>query len=180
MESGTISDEDIFDDDASMESTSEDGTPAEEEDEEEEEELTTDEESDDETAVENVWHDSFVSDVFHAFQEDLEDRVTELEEDDMPTQKARETTLAEFLPVLNNALQKRVMKFCRVNHELKKDPTFMKIMATAKLARQEDDMDWEESIAYALGKRRFLLDKVLRSWDPPFEEDVESEDSDSA
>ena len=170
-----ITDDEFTDDDitdnASMESASEDTEDSEDDG------LISDASSDEESDTDNVWYQSFVRSIFETFQDDIDDKVTELKEDDMSTDEAKETALAEFLPAMNKDLQKRIKTFCRINHELKKDPIFMKIMDTAKTARQDDNMDWEESIAYALSKRSFLLDKVLGSWDIPLGEEMD-EDSD--
>ena len=73
----------------------------------------------------------------------------------MSTDEAKEMALAEFLPAMNKDLQMRIKTFCRINHELKKDPIFMKIMDTAKTARQDDNMIWEESIVLCSEQTEF-------------------------
>ena len=125
--------------------------------------------------TEDVWCKYFVEHIFDKFQEDMDARVAELQADDMSNPEAQKITFEEFLPEMNTDLKKRIMKFFRVNHALKKDHIFQKILATAQTGRHQDDMDWEESMVYALTKRSFLLNKILRSWTFPF---GENEDSD--
>ena len=134
---------------------------------EEETETETEEETEDEDEeVTNVWF-FWVSPIFEQFEDDMNARVKELAED-VSIEEAQETTVAEFLPAMNKKLQKELIKFSRLSHQLKKDPLYQKLMATAKRGRQEDEMDWEESVAYAVQKRKFLLDQVLQNWTPAF------------
>lgn len=168
-ESGDIFDDD---DDASEDGDDDDDPPTDETDEE------TDEDDVQEGCDGDDWYEFFVEPVFEQFQEEMDAKVAELEdEEEMSTKEARETTFEEFLPAMNKAVKRRITRMLRANHQFKKDPTFQKIVETAKTGRREDDMDWDESVSYALNKRSFLLDKVLRSWIPPFADKME-EDSD--
>ncbi len=118
---------------------------------------------------------TWVSPIFQHFQEDMDERATELAED-MSTGEAQEITWAEFLPAMNNKLQQKLIIFSNLSHQFKKDPLYQKIMETAKTGRREDDMDWEESVSYAVNKRKLLLDRVLQTWTPSFDVDDEMEE----
>ena len=157
-------DEGIAETEDEIEAETEDEIEAETEDETEGETETETEDEDEEDT--SVWF-FLVSPIFEQFEDDMNARVKELAED-VPIEEAQETTVAEFLPAMNKKLQKELIKFSRLSHRLKKDPLYQKLMATAKRGRQEDEMDWEESVAYAVQKLKFLLDKVLQNWTPAF------------
>ena len=46
-------------------------------------------------------------------------------------------------------------------HEMRKDPTHQKIQGTLKRLRDEEEMDWDEALDYAVKKRRFLFDQIV-------------------
>ena len=55
---------------------------------------------------------------------------------------------------------------------LKKDPVHQRITRTAKRLREEEDYDADESMQYAIKKRKFLIERKLDEYDPPsYEED---------
>ena len=57
---------------------------------------------------------------------------------------------------------------------LKKDPVHQRIMRTAKRFREEEDYEDDESVQYAIKKRKFLIERKLVEYDPPsYEEDEE-------
>jgi len=151
--------ESVIDDTDEEDSDSEDDT------EEEVEESEEGEEEDDPWAD---WADA----VIHQYQEPMEDRVAELvDEKELPISNAQEIVYGEFLPAMNKCLQNMVVNFSNLNHRLKKDPTWKKIMETAKRAREDDDMDHEESVTHAVKRRKLLLDRVLEWRTPDWDED---------
>ena len=160
------SDEIETEDEIEVETENEVETEDEVETEEETETETEEDTEDEDEEVTNVWF-FWVSPIFEQFEDDINARVNELSQD-LSIEEAQETTVAEFLPAMNKELQKELIKFSRLSHRLKKDPLYQKLMETAKRGRQEDEMDWEESVAYAVEKRKFLLDKVLQNWSPAF------------
>ena len=50
---------------------------------------------------------------------------------------------------------------------LKKDPIHKQIVATAKRLRSEEDYDLAESYAWALKKRKFLIERILDNYEMP-------------
>ena len=129
----------------------------------------------DEDEIGDVWL-NIVSGILEEFQEDMDARVEELAED-MSKEEAQEMALAEFLPDINEKLQQKFISFSVKSHQLKKDPIYQKIMETARAGRQADGMDWEESVSYAVSKRKLLLARVLNAFLPTFADERE-EDSD--
>ena len=59
---------------------------------------------------------------------------------------------------------------------LEKDPVDKRITGTAKRLREEQDYDDDESLQYAIKKRKFLIERKLDECDmisPRYEEDEE-------
>ena len=57
---------------------------------------------------------------------------------------------------------------------LRKDPVHQRIMRPVKRRREEGDCDDDESMEYAIQKRKFLIERKLDEYDPPsYEEDEE-------
>ena len=50
---------------------------------------------------------------------------------------------------------------------IKNDPIHTAIKATARRLKNEDDFESEESWKYAVKKRKFLFDKLLKEYNPP-------------
>jgi len=56
-------------------------------------------------------------------------------------------------------LRKHYLSFLELMTVLRKHPIQKKIIKTAKRLREDEDYDYDESIQYAVKKRRFLIDK---------------------
>jgi hypothetical protein len=163
-ESESIVDDSTVDDDGSTDGDTDEDT-----------ESGEDTESEEEEEEDDPW-EIWIEGIFKMFQEPMRDRVTELEDTKGLTPKAAQSlTVIEFLPFINKGLQKKVIHFSNLSHRLKHDPTYQKIMQTAKRAREEDDMDFEESVTHAAKRRKLLLDRVILRWTPDLDE---VEDSD--
>ena len=50
---------------------------------------------------------------------------------------------------------------------MKKDPIHEKIRKTVKRLREDEDYDQEEAWKYAVKKRKFLFDGLLKTYNPP-------------
>jgi hypothetical protein len=109
--------------------------------------------------------EGWVDSTLEQFQQRTKKRVAELRsEHGMRLKDARKTTSEELLPQMNKELRKKFLAFLKLGHRLKQDSTYQKIMDTAKRTRFDDEMDWEESVTYAVKSRKLLLDRVLQRW----------------
>ena len=57
-------------------------------------------------------------------------------------------------------------------YKWEKDPIHKQIVATAKRLRSEEDYDLAESYAWALKKRKFLLERKLDNYEMPTTEEL--------
>ena len=62
-----------------------------------------------------------------------------------------------------------------VTAALKKDPVHQRIMRTAKRLREEEDYDDDESMHFAIKKRKFVIERKLNEYDPPSNEEDEEQ-----
>ena len=77
----------------------------------------------------------------------------------------------ELKPNYLSQLISRYKYMVGVTAALKKDPVHQRIMKTAKRLREED-YDDDESMQYAIKKRKFLIERKLDEYDPlSYEED---------
>ena len=51
--------------------------------------------------------------------------------------------------------------------EMKQDSIHKKIKETVKRLMDDEDYDEDEAWKYAVKKRKFLMDKILQSYNPP-------------
>jgi hypothetical protein len=65
-----------------------------------------------------------------------------------------------------------------LNRALHADSMHQKVIATVKRLRDEDEYDTEESLQYAVGKRRYLLSKKLDDYAHPVATLAEEGDDD--
>jgi len=134
-----------------------------------------DDEASEEEADDDPWA-TWANTIIQQFEEPMKDRVRELENEYLPV-NAQDLVWEEYLAAMNKRLQKVLIGFLNLHHRLRKDPTYQKIVDTAKRAREEDEMDFEESVTHAVKRRKLLLDRVLEQWKPDLTEE-EHEDSD--
>lgn len=93
-------------------------------------------------------------------------------------QMANEALKSAYEQQLSHVFKSYVYTYDR----LKSDPTYKKVMQTAKRYREDDDMDLEESIRKAIRKRRHLLEMKLEEYDEPSlssDEETDGEQSDN-
>ena len=82
-------------------------------------------------------------------------------------QEAEEMTYEELKQNYLSQLVSRYKYMVGVTAALKKDPVHQRIMKTAKRLREEEDYDDEESMQYAIKKRKFLIERKLDEYYPP-------------
>jgi len=165
------SDTEVSDPDIDVDETDDADSPN--DDSEVEDDTESEEEDDD-----DPWED-WVEEVFQHYQEAMKEKAASLvDSTEMSAEEARDVVLEQCLPSMNTQLQHKLVDFSYLRHLFRSDSTFNKIMETAKRARIEEDMDWEESLTHAAETRKLLLDRILRRWTPNMEDHSDEEDSD--
>ena len=105
------------------------------------------------------------------FNETMEETLTDHQ--NKAIQEAEEMAYEELKPNYLSQLISRYKYMVRMTAALKKGLVHQRIMRTAKRLR-EDDYDDDESMQYAIKKRKFLIERKLDEYDPPsYEEDEE-------
>ena len=99
------------------------------------------------------------------FNETVEETLTEHQSKDI--QEADEIAYEELKPNYLSQLISRYKYMVEMTTALKKDPVHQRIMRTAKRLREDEDYDDDESMQYAIKKRKFLIDRKLDEYDPP-------------
>ena len=164
-------------------STDEDTEDEDEDDEDEEEEDEEEEEEDkeeDDVSKKTKKHKIRPWDVLvniaaenlqDTFNETVEETLAEHQNKDI--QEAEEMAYEELKPNYLSQLISHYKYMVGMTAALKKDPVHQRIMRTAKRLREEEDYD-DESMHYAIKKRKFLIERKLDEYDPPScEEDEE-------
>ena len=106
------------------------------------------------------------------FNETVEETLAEQQNKDIP--EAEEMAYEKLKPNYLSQLISRYKYMVGMTAALKKDPVHQRIMRTAKRLREEDDYDADESMQYAIKKRKFVIERKLDEYDPPsYEEDEE-------
>ena len=83
-------------------------------------------------------------------------------------------TYEELKPNYLSELIYRYMYLVGMAAALKKDPAHKRITKTAKRLREEEDYDADESMHYAIKKRKFLIERKLDDYDSArYEKDLE-------
>ena len=72
-------------------------------------------------------------------------------------------------------MREHYQKFLELMHVLRKDPIQKRVMETAKRLRDNEDYDYDESIKYAVKKRKYLIDKKLEEYRRPESTDNEEQ-----
>ena len=85
----------------------------------------------------------------------------------METAKAERKTFNELKSNYKQALISNYHDLVQMGNILKKDPIYKQIVVTAKRLRSEEDYDLAESYAWALKKRKFLLERILANYEMP-------------
>ncbi len=176
METASVSESEVSESDIDVDDT--DSVDSSNDNEEEDTTESEEDEDDDEVDEDDPWV-KWVEDVFQQYEEPMKERMAELMNDtEMSKGDAQDAVLEEFLPRMNHELQHKLVDFSHLRHHFKSDPTYTKIMETAKRGRMEEDMDWEESLTYAAEVRKLLLYRILQKWAPKLDDEDSSEDSD--
>ena len=76
-----------------------------------------------------------------------------------------------LLPVYRKELSKVLLEDLQLMREMKKDPTFKKVMETPKALKNSEGFDWTESIELAIDKRKFLLNRMYEKQPIPQDQD---------
>ena len=158
----------------------EDEEEDEKDDEEDEDEEEEDEEEEEDVSKKTKKHKIRPWDVLVTIAADLQDtfnetvEVTLAEHQNKDIQEAEEMAYEELKPNYLSQLISRYKYMVGITAALKKDPVHQRIMRTAKRLREEEDYDDDESVQYAIKKRKVLIEKKLNEYDPPrYEEDEE-------
>ena len=85
----------------------------------------------------------------------------------MEIAEAERKTFDELKSNHRQALISNYHDLLQLGNTLKKDPIHKQIVATAKRLRSEEDYDLAESYAWALKKRKFLLERILDNYEMP-------------
>ena len=95
-------------------------------------------------------------------------------------QKAEKMAYEEPKPNYLSQLISRYKYMVGMTAALKKDPVHQRILRTAKRLREEEDYEDDESLQYAIKKRKFLIGRKLDEYDPPsYKEDEEQSQTQS-
>ena len=85
----------------------------------------------------------------------------------MEIAEAERKTFDELKSNYRQALISNYHDLVQMGNILKKYPIHKQIVATAKRLRSEEDYDLAESYAWALKKRKFLLERILDNYEMP-------------
>ena len=108
------------------------------------------------------------------FNETMEETLAEHQNKDKP--EAEEMAYEEMKPNYLSQLISRYKYMVGMVAALKKAPVHQRIMRTAKRLREKEDYDDDESMQYAIKKRKFLIERKLDEYDPPsYEEDEQAQ-----
>ena len=112
-------------------------------------------------------------------QDTFRDTVDETlgENTDMDIKEAEEEAYEELKPQYISKVIDNYKLLVGLSSALKKDSMHHKITSTAKRLREKEDFDEDESMKFAVKKRKFLFEKKLDEYDPPrycVEEDDET------
>ena len=76
-----------------------------------------------------------------------------------------------LLPLYSKELRKVLLEYLQWMRAMKKDYTFQKVMETQKDLKDMDGFDWLELTVLAIGKRKFLLNRLFVKQPIPQDED---------
>ena len=159
-------------------STDEDAEDTEDEDDEEDDEEDEDEEEEDEEEEDDSEktkkhkirpRDALVNIVADNLQDTFNETVEETlaEHQNKDIQEAEEMAYEELKPNYLSQLISRYKYMVGMTAALKKDPVHQRIMRTAKRLLEEENYEDDESMQYAIKKRKFLIERKLDEYDPP-------------
>ena len=85
----------------------------------------------------------------------------------MEIAEAERKTFDELKSNYRQALISNYHDLVQMGNILKKDPIHKQIVATAKRLRSKEDYDLAENYAWAVKKRKFLLERILDNYETP-------------
>ena len=156
-------------------STDEDEGDTEDEDDEEDDEEDEEEEDEEEEDVSrktkrhkirpwDVLMNIAADNLQDTFNETVVETLAEHQNKDI--QEAEEIAYEELKPNYLSQLISRYKYMVGITAALKKDPVHQRIMRTAKRLREEEDYEDDESMQYAIKKRKFLIEREMDEYDP--------------
>ena len=162
------------DEDEDKEDEDEDDENDDEEDEDENEEDKEEKDFSEKTKKHTIlpW-DVLVNIAAENLHETMEETLAEHQNKDI--QEAEEMAYEELKPNYLSHLISRYKYIVGMTAALKKDPVHQRIMRTAKRFREEEDYNDDESMQYAIKKRKFLIERKLKEYDPPSHEEDEEQ-----
>ena len=108
--------------------------------------------------------DDLIADTFELCDTEYQKRVKEA---GIPEEEARqrvfENMRKKYRDALANVLTDKVLWF----NNLQKDPIYKTIKRTVSSLQADGEFDRQESFQYGIQKRKYILDKVLRQYEPP-------------
>lgn len=132
----------------------------EESDDEEQDEGQESEEEEEE--VDDPWMD-MADEAIDKYHQDMVDAIAALlNEGRVSVNEARREVYEKYLSRVTRRMRHLLIQFICHSRKMRRDPTYRKIMDTAQRLRDEDFMDYEESVTYAVSKRKLLLERLLR------------------
>ena len=125
---------------------------------------------------------SLVEEAFEQCQSEFDERVTKhMVRQELVEDNARERVYDNMLPIYRKALANIFVNEMLWFHVMRKDPIFLSVNTTVSDLKLLDDYDNEEAWTSAVNKRKFLLDRILKEYDPPelsgTEDDDEGDDT---
>ncbi len=120
--------------------------------------------------------ETLVDEVVNLHRAEMKKRAREIEDkENISKESAHKKMRKELLPQLNETFREKYVNLLKHVRSMTNDSTHRKIVDTAKRFRNEDEMDWEESIEEAVNRRKFLLARELNKWTLDVDTDTESD-----
>ena len=83
---------------------------------------------------------------------------------DISLEEIRNKAFEKLQSLYNKQLREVYVDFIRKMDALRRNPTHLKIMRTVKRLRDEDEFSRNETIQYAVKKRKFTLERVMEEY----------------
>ena len=109
-----------------------------------------------------------IEEVFERCQSEFDKRVTKrMAEKWVDEEEARKKVYDNMLPTYRKALANVFVKEILWFEAMKKERIYLSVKNTVSDLKLLDDYDTEEAWKSAVNKRKFLLDTILKEYDPP-------------
>ena len=126
---------------------------------------TYNESDSDESMEKDPWH-PIINEAFKTHQEQYQEQVNENTEEGLSNEDACVAAYKDMAPVYRKEISDRYLAKVLWYKSMSRDPIHRKIRNTARRLRDEEEYDDEESWKYAVQKRKFLMDDVLKDYIP--------------